>query len=112
MIRSPLYGPYIRGKLIQYGADLRTPLADALDLIYVILTEIPHEVLTCLRDGLTTAEAMIDPEGARATWGLLPDHQDMSRGLVGGEVPAQGAAVPEGAVTRNPSLHRAPNTGR
>ena len=81
MVRDPLYGPYIRGKLITYGIDLRTCIGDACDVIYVILTELPHEVLVKLRDGLTTAEAALDPVRARETWGLLPEHQAMAAGL-------------------------------
>lgn len=86
-----------------HGVDLRTCIADACDVIYVILTEIPHEVLAKLRDGLTTAEAVIDPVRARETWGITPEHQAMSAGLMT-EPPAQG--VPNDVVTRNPSLHR------
>jgi hypothetical protein len=99
MTRSPLYGPYIRGKLRIAGVDLRTPIADTLDVLYVILTEIPHEVLTKLRDGLVTAEAIADPQRARETWGLTADHQAMSAGLLQPE-----DRVPEGAITTNPSL--------
>lgn len=104
MTQSPLYGPYIRGKLITYGVDLRTCISDACDVIYVILTELPHETLVKLRDGMTTAEALIDPVRARETWGMLPDHQAMSGGLEA-PAPTQGAQVPPGVVTRNPSLH-------
>lgn len=104
MLRSPLYGPYIRGKLTMSGVDLRTCIADAYDVIYVILTEIPSETLTKLRNGLTTAEALIDPERARETWGLEPDHLAMSAGLEKAP-PEAGQEVPAGVVTRNPSLH-------
>lgn len=83
---------------------MRTPIADVCDVIYVILTEIPHETLVRLRDGLTTAEALIDPVRARETWGLLPEHQAMSAGLQDAP-PAEGQPLPPGVITRNPSLH-------
>jgi hypothetical protein len=72
--------------------------------MYVILTELPHETLVKLRDGMTTAEALIDPVRARETWGILPEHQAMSSGLTA-PPPATGVEVPPGVVTRNPSLH-------
>jgi hypothetical protein len=83
---------------------LRTPIADACDVIYVILTEIPHDTLVALRNGLTTAEAIVDPVRARETWGLLPEHQAMSAGLM--TQPPRTDEVPDGVVTRNPSLHQ------
>lgn len=75
-------------------------MADVCDVLYVILTEIPHEVLSRLRNGIITAEAIADPVRARETWGLLPEHQAMTAGLVNEPAP-----LPPGVITRNPSLH-------
>lgn len=54
---------------------------DWIDAMYAIVVEIPHEQLGRLRDSLTKAEAVIDPEAARATWGLTEDHRAMGGSL-------------------------------
>jgi hypothetical protein len=72
--RHPQIGPYIRGRLVLAGLDLRTAISDWCDAVYAILAEAPGERLEKLLDHFTMMEAVIDPERARATWGLLPEH--------------------------------------
>jgi hypothetical protein len=61
--------------------------------VYAILADAPHEVLEKLRDRMVVAEATADPERARATWGLLPDHQAMAGNLADAPPPTQGEDV-------------------
>lgn len=108
MARSSLYGSYVRGRLVLAGIDLRTCVGDWCDAVYAILTEVPHETLTRLRDRMTTAEALIDPVKARETWGLDPDHVAMA-GTLESTAPADVKPVlPDGVppVGHNPSIQR------
>lgn len=90
MARSSLYGAYTRGRLALAGLDSRTPVSVWCDAVYAILAEAPHEVLERLRDRMVVAEATADPERARATWGLLPDHVAMAGSLTDQPAPLQG----------------------
>lgn len=76
-----------------------TPVADWCDVVHVILTEVPHDRLKALRDGFTTADAVVDPKRARETWGLLPEHVAMAGALesadIADAVPAPTPEVPE-----------------
>ena len=90
MTRSSLYGPYVRGRLALAGLDSRTPVSAWCDAVYAILAEAPHGVLERLRDRMVVAEATADPERARETWGLLPDHQAMAGTLADAPPPHQG----------------------
>lgn len=56
-------------------ADTRISFADWLDAVYASLVTAPHDVLVKLEDSLVVNAALADPEGARETWGLLPEHQ-------------------------------------
>lgn len=79
--RDPVYRDYIAGKLGLAGLDLSTPLHVWLDAVYTIWVDAPHELLQKVMKQLITQEARIDPERARETWGLRPEHQATSRGL-------------------------------
>lgn len=54
---------------------MQTPLSDWVDAIYATLATAPTDVLKQLEQQLVINSALADPEGARASWGLLPEHQ-------------------------------------
>lgn len=56
-------------------ADTRISFGDWLDAVYASLVTAPTDVLVKLEDSLVVNAALADPEGARETWGLLPEHQ-------------------------------------
>jgi hypothetical protein len=56
-------------------SDPRIPLDDLIAAIHASLVTAPVPVLEKLNDQLVIAAVQADPEGARATWGLLPEHQ-------------------------------------
>jgi hypothetical protein len=73
--RNPLIGPYVRGQLVLQHVDPRIPLDAWLDAVHAIVATTPTDVLKKINDNLTVNAAMADPEGARESWGLLPEHQ-------------------------------------
>lgn len=77
---------------------MRTAVSDWCDAVYAILAEAPGDRLEKLMDHFTTMEAVIDPERARATWGLLPEHTSRTSALEKGEqhIPP----LPSGRVAR------------
>jgi len=64
----------VRGRLALAG-DTRMSFSDWLDAIYASVADAPHDLLERLEDSLVINAALADPVGARATWGLLPEHQ-------------------------------------
>ena len=76
-----MYRDYIAGKLGLAGLDLSTPLDIWLDAVYAAWADAPHKLLQEAMKQLSIQEARIDPERARATWGLRPEHQALSKGL-------------------------------
>lgn len=60
---------------------MSTPLPVWLDAVYVAWADAPHELLQSAMERFVIQEARIDPERARATWGLRPEHQALKRGL-------------------------------
>lgn len=80
--RDPVVGPYIRGKLALAGLGLHTPLTEWLDAVYAVYLDSPGgDVLKKAHEQVVLHSARIRPD--RATWGLLPDHRALSRGLMG-----------------------------
>lgn len=75
------YRDYIAGKLALAGLDLSTPLHLWLDAVYAAWADAPHNVLEEAMKSFIVQEARIDPERARETWGLRPEHQRLSKGL-------------------------------
>jgi hypothetical protein len=67
------------------------------DAVWSILIDAPFERLEKFQDSLVVQEAIADPERARETWGLLPEHQR-------GAARAQDAQPP-------PDLHQSPSPG-
>lgn len=65
---------YVQGKLAMAGLDTHAPLTTYLAAVYAILAEAPHDRLEGLMDRMITGSAMADPDGARDTWGLQPEH--------------------------------------
>ena len=60
---------------------MSTPLHVWLDAVYTAWADAPHELLKAAMKQLVIQEARIDPERARATWGLRPEHQALNKGL-------------------------------
>jgi hypothetical protein len=52
-----------------------------LDAAYATIVTTPIDVIKKLEDALDLAMVQIDPEAARATWGLTPEHQAKAQGL-------------------------------
>lgn len=71
----------MNGKLALAGVDLRTPFDVWLDAVYAVLMEAPHEALAKMRDQVVIQSARLRPD--RETWGLLPEHQERMRRVVG-----------------------------
>ena len=76
---EPQLKPYVAGKLSLAGIDSRAPVSTYLSAVYAIVAEAPHEVLERLMGYMVTQSAIIAPD--RENWGVLPEHQAMSRGL-------------------------------
>lgn len=76
-----------------------------LDAVYATYAEAPHEVLEKLTKQMVIKEAMIDPEGARETWGQRPEHIAMAGKL------GQGAGVEAGNPAAMAPIQR-PGTPR
>jgi hypothetical protein len=91
LTEHPIVGPYVRGKLALADIELASPLASWLDAVWAAYAEAPHELLQKLNAELVKKSAMLDPEEARATWGVAPEHVAMAgrlgrgRGLEAGE---------------------------
>jgi hypothetical protein len=97
----------VRGKLALADIDATTPVAVWLDAVYAAYAEAPHQVLEKLSKQLVIKGAMVDPEGARETWGQLPEHAAMAGKL------GQGAGMEAGntagmPATQRPGAHRRP----
>lgn len=65
----------MQGKLTLAGIDTDTPLVGYLGALYAILAEAPHDRLEGMMNAMITGSAMADPDEARETWGLQPEHQ-------------------------------------
>jgi hypothetical protein len=87
---------YIRGHLALAGIDSRASLKTYVDAAWAILVDAPYERLEKIQDKLIVAEAMANPEAARETWGLLPEH---TRGAAGAEA-MQPPEIPSGLPRR------------
>ena len=66
-------GAYVRGKLFMAGVDVQTPVTTALDVLTVVLMEVPVDDLRKWRQELDRALWRVRPPD-RGTWGLLPEH--------------------------------------
>ena len=79
-----------------------------LDAVYAVYADAPHQVLAQLSKQMVIKEAMVDPEGARETWGRRPEHIAMAgnfgkgKGLEAGNAGAQAPAQRPGAPRRPP----------
>jgi hypothetical protein len=73
--RDPLLGHYIRGRLALAGIDSRADIGPYCAAIWAILLEAPSDQIKAVQDQLIVSEAIRNPEKARETWGLLPEHQ-------------------------------------
>jgi hypothetical protein len=71
----------VRGKLA--FADIRetAEVGVWLDAVYAAYADAPHEVLVKLNKQMVVKGAMIDPDEARKTWGVAPEHVAMAGGL-------------------------------
>jgi hypothetical protein len=66
-------GAFVRGKLFMAGIDDRIPIATALDVLQVVIMEVPTDDLRKWRRELDRALWRVRPPD-RDTWGLLPEH--------------------------------------
>jgi hypothetical protein len=82
MVKDPKIGPYIRGSLTLAGVGLRMPASEWLDAVYAVYLNAPHELLEKAHKQMVIGAARLRPD--RETWGLLPEHQALGRGLVKG----------------------------
>jgi hypothetical protein len=73
-------GPYVRGQLALHRVDLRDDGARVLDMIHALIATAPGEVLEKLDKELVMKGARAYPD--RDSWGVLPEHQRMSGGLM------------------------------
>ncbi len=74
MTEHPELGPFIRGKLVRAGVDLRTPLAAWLDAVYSLWVEQPDgDILARANRTMIIETAKARPD--RDTWGALPEQQ-------------------------------------
>jgi hypothetical protein len=71
----------VRGKLAFADIDETAELGMWLDAVYAAYADAPHEVLVKLNKQMVIKEAMIDPEEARKTWGVRPEHVAMAGNL-------------------------------
>jgi hypothetical protein len=75
--------------------DATTPVGMWLDAVYAAYADAPHQVLDQLNRQMVIKEAMVDPEGARETWGRRPEHIAMA-----------------GQLGRGPGAEAGPTAGR
>lgn len=85
-------------------------MSDWCDAVYAILAEVPHDVLTRLRDRMTTVEAIIDPVRARETWGQTADHVAMA-GTLETDGPAETRPAPRPQDRPPPDMSPIPSGG-
>lgn len=57
------------------GVDEDTPLGTALDVISVLIIDVPTDQIKQWRKQLDDALVQVNPVSARDTWGLEADHQ-------------------------------------
>lgn len=62
--------------------ELHIPAGDWLDAVYALFIDAPHEVIEPAHKQFVLKAAQIRPD--YETWGLLPEHQELGRGLVKG----------------------------
>lgn len=75
------------GRLALAGLNSRTALSAYCAAVWAIVVEAPHEAIQKITDQLIVSEAVRDPERARETWGVLPEHQAGARKAEGTELP-------------------------
>jgi hypothetical protein len=51
--------------------------------MFVIMLETPVDEIKKLEDALSAVDAVVDPKGARETWGQTPEQQALGAGLMG-----------------------------
>jgi hypothetical protein len=66
-------GAFVRGKLFIAGVDGNTAIATTLDVLQVVVMEVPTDDLRKWRRELDRALWRVRPPD-RDTWGLLPEH--------------------------------------
>ena len=85
---------YIRGRLALAGIDSRASLKTYVDATWAIIADAPYERLEKIQDKLIVAEAMANPEAARETWGILPEHQRSAAGAEALQAPELPSGIP------------------
>lgn len=103
LTEEPILAAYVRGKLALAGVDLSVDVGTWLDAAWACVIDAPYEALKAAMQQMTKGMARIRPEAARATWGLLPEHQ-AAAGRLG-----QGPGLEAGAANMPPTT-RGSNT--
>lgn len=98
----------MRGRLALADIDLSAPLPLWLDAVYTVWAEAPIETLTKMNKQLVQKSAMLRPDEARETWGMLPEHQAMSGGLGRGPGLEAGRAAGKAPQAQRPHPRRTP----
>lgn len=66
---------WIKGQFALHHVDTRTPLDGYIAAIHATLATTPVDVMKQLNKQLIVAEVQADPERARESWGMRPEHQ-------------------------------------
>jgi hypothetical protein len=78
------------------GIDSRVSLKTYCDAVWAILVDAPTDRLKSISDHLIVAEAMANPDAARETWGMLPEHQRGAMAAETMQIPDMPSGVPTG----------------
>jgi hypothetical protein len=97
LTEDPILSGYIRGKLALAGIDLSVEIGTWLDAVWACAMDAPYNELKAANAEMTKAMARVRPEQARATWGMLPEHQ-VQAGRLG-----RGPGLESGAADLPPS---------
>lgn len=97
---------YLRGRLHMAGIGADSPLSAAVDVLQVLILEIPREALDKWRRELDIAVWKVRPPD-RSTWGLRPDQQAATERLIG-QPPGAAGAVADTRASRPATLAAQP----
>lgn len=93
---------FLRGKLHMAGIDRSSPIQVAVDVLQVLVMDVPADDLKKWRREMDAAMWKVRPPD-RATWGLRPDQQQETERLLGG--PSPRVADSRASTPATPSRH-------
>lgn len=82
MTSDRVMGSYARGRLLMAGVTGGTDVSDALDVLTVVMLEIPEKQLREWRQAMDRADAVARARTGkfdRSTWGLQPHQVEQQR---------------------------------